>query len=113
MFECRLAESSDEIATLSTMLLREQNSAARSSRQAEWLREVMFVMMRSHWWYKLVPKEWVARRKLRTLSRRTLFDSDAYISRYPDVTQSGMDPLQHFIKHGMAEGRVGLPERYR
>ena len=33
------------------------------------------------------------------------FDSAWYISRYPDVAGSGVDPLHHFVNYGAAEGR--------
>lgn len=32
-----------------------------------------------------------------------------YLDRYPDVAASGMNPLLHYIQHGMAEGREPLP----
>jgi len=34
-----------------------------------------------------------------------LFDSDWYISQYPDVVASGLDPLAHFLLYGGIEGR--------
>lgn len=37
------------------------------------------------------------------------FDQDFYLARYPDVVQAGMSPLYHFVCHGLAEGRLGLP----
>lgn len=33
------------------------------------------------------------------------FDSDYYLSTYPDVQIAGMDPLDHFCEHGWKEGR--------
>ena len=34
-----------------------------------------------------------------------MFDAGFYLEKYPDVQASGMDPLNHFVKHGWAEGR--------
>lgn len=34
-----------------------------------------------------------------------LFDSEWYISQYPDVKASGLDPLAHFLLYGGIEGR--------
>jgi len=34
-----------------------------------------------------------------------LFNSDYYLNLYPDVAESGHDPIEHFLKHGGAEGR--------
>jgi GT2 family glycosyltransferase/glycosyltransferase involved in cell wall biosynthesis len=33
------------------------------------------------------------------------FDPDWYLSRYPDIADSGIEPLVHFVTHGAAEGR--------
>jgi GT2 family glycosyltransferase len=41
-----------------------------------------------------------------------LFDSRWYVLDNPDVRQSGMDPLSHFVKHGDAEGRSPGPGFY-
>jgi len=34
-----------------------------------------------------------------------VFDADWYRSRYPDIAASGLEPLQHFLDHGLAENR--------
>lgn len=34
------------------------------------------------------------------------FDTKAYLSMNPDVKESGINPLLHYIKHGKSEGRV-------
>jgi GT2 family glycosyltransferase/glycosyltransferase involved in cell wall biosynthesis len=36
---------------------------------------------------------------------QVLFDQDWYLERYPDVRASGMDPLEHYIRFGVNEGR--------
>lgn len=33
------------------------------------------------------------------------FDSIWYLSTYPDVREAGIEPLEHFLQHGMREGR--------
>src|SRR5882762_5413509 len=33
------------------------------------------------------------------------FDAAWYLARYPDVAAASLDPLQHFIRHGVAERR--------
>ena len=50
----------------------------------------------------------ILRRLSRSLRRRTRpggFDEAFYLARYPDVAASGMDPAEHFLKHGWREGR--------
>lgn len=47
----------------------------------------------------------------RTLIRDSgLFDAAWYLARYPDVAAAGLDPLDHFVIHGGAEGRKASPE---
>ena len=37
------------------------------------------------------------------------FDSEAYLSEYTDVYRNGMNPLLHYIEHGLQEGRAIFP----
>ena len=34
------------------------------------------------------------------------FNSEGYIRLNPDVGQAGMSPLDHYLQHGLSEGRV-------
>lgn len=36
------------------------------------------------------------------------FDAQYYLMEYPDVRASGLDPYQHYIEHGKAEGRMPM-----
>ncbi|MFC7704769.1 glycosyltransferase 61 family protein [Plastorhodobacter daqingensis] len=38
-----------------------------------------------------------------------LFDAAAYLKRNPDVAAAGLDPLDHYLRHGAAEGRPAHP----
>ena len=40
---------------------------------------------------------------------RTLFDREFYLARHPDVGAAGIDPLEHFLRHGMFEDRAPHP----
>jgi hypothetical protein len=40
------------------------------------------------------------------LSPSEKFDTKSYLAMNPDVKESGINPLLHYIKHGKAEGRV-------
>ncbi|MGH8598545.1 MAG: glycosyltransferase, partial [Gammaproteobacteria bacterium] len=35
------------------------------------------------------------------------FDREFYLRIYPDIAQSGIDPLEHYLRHGCKEGRLG------
>lgn len=37
------------------------------------------------------------------------FDAEWYLKRYPDVAACGADPLEHYLKYGLSEGRLGCP----
>lgn len=43
------------------------------------------------------------------IEQSSLFDADWYCSKYSDVAKSSMDPLDHYIRHGAAEGRDPHP----
>lgn len=79
----------------------EQEAAARL-----WMVRLSEVLMqpRPFWWH-LAPKRWQSRRTYATLRRRGIFDADKYCDMHPDVPAAGMDPLEHYVKHGMQEGR--------
>lgn len=80
-------------------------SAGRSAQHNEWLRKVSVVMLGYPRWWALMPKQWRLRREQRLLLRKGLFDAEGYLARYSDVLSSGMDPLRHYILHGMDENR--------
>lgn len=44
------------------------------------------------------------------LKQSDLFDAKWYLEQYPDVAADGMDPLEHYVHHGAAEGRNPGPE---
>lgn len=41
------------------------------------------------------------------------FCADWYLNTYPDVAAAGIDPLQHYLAHGRAEGRLPRENRAR
>ena len=59
---------------------------------------------------KLVPfrrnsRSRVLDRAATVIAGSTLFDSDWYLTRYPDVAANGLDPLRHYVEFGWREGR--------
>ncbi|WP_010337063.1 hypothetical protein [Sphingobium yanoikuyae] len=99
---------------LSTMPIVAQGDpeAEQRLREAEdqtaWLRELAVAALNPpnrKWWWRFMSLEWQMERERKRLLRKGLFDADAYLQRYPDVAESGMDPLQHYLKHGMSESR--------
>jgi hypothetical protein len=98
----RISERTDEIVIL-TGLLR---SAEQSAEIAEWLKAVNRTMTRTPWWWGLMPTGWRRGRIAKRLKQRKLFDSDEYCTIYPDVARSGQSPIDHYINHGVVEGRA-------
>ncbi|UNT14632.1 glycosyltransferase [Pseudomonas sp. I3-I5] len=39
----------------------------------------------------------------------SLLDAEWYLATYPDVALSGMDPHEHYARHGLREGRIPRP----
>lgn len=95
----KLDVSTREIATLSKFLRTAEDNA-------RWLGDVHNVLMSYPSWWRFMPMRWQERKRSERLRQKGLFDADAYLKRYPDIAQEGMDPLRHYIMHGQAEGRL-------
>lgn len=57
----------------------------------------------------LLEKE-VLKIKVQQLKRQGDFNAEWYLKQNPDVTKSGMDPFEHYIRHGKKEGRLPSPQ---
>jgi glycosyltransferase involved in cell wall biosynthesis len=44
-------------------------------------------------------------REVKLIRQSGLLDAAYYVQQYPDVGSSGMDPIDHFVRHGWPEGR--------
>lgn len=100
-----LAERFRELTAL-TVLLQEQEKASEGRQQTiEWLSRVAAVLVAQPAWWAIMPMSWKARRRHRLLRTNGLFDADAYLRLNPDVAESGIDPLIHYLIHGLGEGR--------
>jgi hypothetical protein len=102
----RLDERYREIAVLTRLLKQSQHEANREREQRQWLSAITAALLKQPWWWALLPK---GRRNTRIharLAKRGLFDADAYLALQPDVAASGIDPLLHYVIHGMNEGRA-------
>jgi len=49
-------------------------------------------------------------RAARAIARSALFDREWYLKTYPDVAESGLDPIRHYVAFGAREGRDPSPE---
>lgn len=108
----RLSERFGEIAVMTRLLGEKENVAKVSGEQAEWLREVSAVLMNGSGsetlkgrLAALLPAPIRLKKQKARLKRKGIFDADAYLAAHADVAEAGMDPLWHYINHGMGEGR--------
>jgi hypothetical protein len=88
------------------LLFEERHRAQFALEQQQWLAAVGEALLApSKWWVKYLPSAFRERWVRKRLARKGLFDPAAYLRRNQDVAGSGMDPLRHYIRHGIAEGR--------
>ena len=94
-----------EIVAL-TALLREYDSALSAHVKRERLaRQLLAALYSQPTWFSLLPK--VVRREYesRRLRRLNVFDATSYLATYPDVRAAGINPLLHYLLHGLWEDR--------
>lgn len=104
--EERLAVRFQEIAQLTTILRDEALRAERVEENVFWIQQMEQVRESFPWWWALMPQDWRRQREHRCYRRAGLFDAQKYLDTYPDVALDGMDPIRHYVLHGMSEGRV-------
>lgn len=103
--ERQLNDRSSEIAQITLMLGESEAAGGASAQHFLWLQSVQQIVSREPRFARFRSQQFVKNWRYRELQRQGLFDADAYIEMNPDVAAEGMDPLQHFILHGLMEGR--------
>ncbi|MFA6031471.1 MAG: hypothetical protein WC889_01040 [Myxococcota bacterium] len=101
----KLTARFDEIARLTAMLADESHHAAASNANSEWLRTMLNQVARLPKWWSLMPTRWRRKKEHSRYRNAGLFDAERYLETYPDVAADGMDPVRHYILHGITEGR--------
>jgi hypothetical protein len=84
-----------------------ERKLSNAREHSDWLRRLNLVLLRSSkpWWLKFMPASIRRQQLLKALDRKDIFNATAYLKRYPDVAQGGVDPLTHYIHHGIDEER--------
>jgi hypothetical protein len=107
--EKRLAERFKEIAMLSNILKTSESTARQKARQEIGeLKKVVAALIEDENW-RYLPRSLRVKRKIELLARSGLFDGEWYLQFYRDVSESGIDPLRHFVEFGAGEGRSPNP----
>lgn len=104
VLEDRLAERFVEIAELSRLLADTQQENQRLAAHIAWIHEVVPILRRGGFRLAFLNRRDDAALLARLKDKR-LFDSGAYLAANPDVARAGVDPLQHYLAHGLSEGR--------
>jgi hypothetical protein len=103
--EQKLTTRFDEIARLTNMLADENRRAGALAANTEWMASMARISEGFPGWWRLMPLEWRRQREHARYRQAGLFDAAKYLELYPDVAENGMDPVRHYMLHGMAEGR--------
>lgn len=103
--EQKLSERFDEIAHLTTMLVEKTGDANASGANIAWLRRMIEIAESFPAWWAVLPRKWRQKRQQDFYASAGVFDASWYLETYPDVAENGMDPVRHYMLHGMHEGR--------
>ena len=103
--ELKLADHFSEIARLTAMLAAESLKADQSHLNEEWLRSALHLAASFPKWWAIMPQKWRRKREHARYCNSGLIDPNKYLEAYPDVADHGMDPVRHYVLHGMQEGR--------
>jgi len=84
---------------------------ARAEEQAgiiDFLRGAMTIAIDRNRWFAGLAFQIDQSRRNAALTEQGLFDAKGYLARYPDVARDARDPLLHYVRHGIDEGRVPI-----
>jgi chromosome segregation ATPase len=104
--ERKLADRFNELTQLTAIVSEEAGRADKAKSDADWLRAMCKLEEGFPTWWAILPQTWRQRRVHRRYRNAGLFDAEAYLQLYPDVNAEAMDPVRHYILHGMVEGRT-------
>lgn len=97
------ADRSAELATARPSGFAAATRAAQRQRieRARWAAARRMVSRLRAWWRQRSDRTLIA--------RAGLLDADWYLETYPDIRQTGLDPLAHYVAHGAADHRDPNP----
>lgn len=102
-----LATQAAEIARLSQLLRAAEEGASPSGAAGDVTRILLALHQsrRSGW----LPWPLRARADRAAVRRTGLFDAAWYVKANPDVAAAGVDPIGHYLRHGIGENRAPNP----
>ncbi len=60
--------------------------------------------------FKKLRREFRYARYRKVINRSGIFNRKWYLDTYPDVREAGADPVNHYVRHGVSEGRDPSPD---
>jgi hypothetical protein len=100
-----LNERHAELARITALLGRSEDVGRANAEHFSWLQAVHSVLSKEPRFARLRTKQFVKKWRYNELRRQGLFDADVYLEMNPDVRSEGMDPLHHYVLHGLLENR--------
>ena len=97
--ERELAQCHDEVSALRSSSSWRITAPLRGASRLLYLRTLKNILLKS-------LHQWSA---IRAITRSGLFDKNWYLANNPDVAQSGLDPIKHYVRYGAREGRDPSP----
>lgn len=94
-----------EMAVITKLLRDSEQDMLRVNDNIHWLRQIYTIILRRPKWWLLLSRKKQIERLRRRVERRGLFDSNSYLEKNPDVAATGVDPLKHYMTHGIIEYR--------
>jgi hypothetical protein len=99
-------EDSAELERLRKENARLHHEAAANERR---VRELLELLLRKSGLTEGLAEDPSPENLRETIRQSGLFDPDWYVATYPDVGQTRMDPLDHYLRYGAFEGREPAP----
>ena len=107
------AAAAETAAIESSTMWRATRPLRRVLESSPFIHRASRAVLRAGWRTATLPRRIRERRilqaQLRTLTASPLFDRDWYLAQNPDVAAAGLDPAEHYLKRGAAEGRSPGP----
>lgn len=95
----------EEMAKLARLAAEEVERVLDLKARMEWLGKLSEAEKGQPRWWVFLSRKQKAKRVTQRIERMGLFDSCSYYQNNEDVAESGIGALEHYIRHGIFEGR--------
>ena len=99
------AQTFNEIAIVTQFLRDTQYAVQQREETVHWLSQIYALMLKRPKWWVFLSRKAQFKRLSQMAEERGLFDPESYLAKNPDVAATAVDPLRHYITHGIQECR--------